>query len=401
MNVLYHHRTAGRGAEGNHIVAFITPVEQTGHEVTIVSPPGVDPRRTAGAVPLDKGATRQCGINRVWQWISTQAPQLVFELAELAYNVQAAVRLCAAVRHRRPAFLYERYAFFLFAGVTVAKVFRIPVLLEVNEIAGIPRARKQVLVRIAIAVEKFVFRRADAIFVVSTYLRDRVLARGALAAAVHVMPNAIDPARFVLNGASGRIRSARGLGDRVVAGFVGWFDDWDRLDLLVDACARVVRKVPNLHLLLVGDGPVAAVLRRRIAEHGIQSHVELTGPVPRKDVPLYIDAMDICVLPDSNPYGSPMVLFEFMALGQAIIAPDLPPIRDVVADGETGVLIRPGNAADLSAALERLLRDPALRARLGASARKQVLRSHTWEANATRILQVGNSFARRGRFHDD
>jgi glycosyltransferase involved in cell wall biosynthesis len=393
MNVLYHHRTAGRGAEGNHIIAFVTPVEQTGHEVTIVSPPGVDPRRTAGAVPLDKGATRQRGINRVWQWISRQAPQLVFELAELAYNVQAAARLCAAIRHRRPAFLYERYAFFLFAGVAVAKLFRIPVLLEVNEIAGIPRARKQVLVRIAIAVEKFVFRRADAIFVVSTYLRERVLARGALAAAVHVMPNAIDPARFDLNGASGRFRSARGLGDRVVAGFVGWFDDWDRLDLLVDACARVVRKVPNLHLLLVGDGPVAAVLRRRIAEHGIQNHVELTGPVPRKDVPLYIDAMDICVLPDSNPYGSPMVLFEFMALGKAIIAPDLPPIRDVMSDGETGVLIRPGNAADLSAALERLLREPALRARLGASARKHVLRSHTWEANANRILQVGNTFA--------
>lgn len=393
MHILYHHRTAGRGAEGHHILAFVNPAEANGHRVTIVSPPGVDPRITAGTVPLDKGASRQCGINRLWQWMSRHAPQFVFELAEFAYNGYAAARLVSAIRSARPSLLYERYAFFLFAGVAVGRFFRVPVLLEVNEVAGIQRARKQLLVRIAIAVERFVFPRADAIFVVSSYLRDRVIERGARPSAVHVLPNAIDPRRFDLNGSRGRIRAAKGLASRVVAGFVGWFDGWDRLDLLVDACARVVHNVPNLHLLLVGDGPVKEELRRRVAAHRIEGHVELTGPVPRNEVPLYIDAMDICVLPDSNQYGSPMALFEFMALGKAIIAPDLPPIRDVVADGETGIVIRPAHAGDLSAALERLMNDADLRKRLGDNARQYVLNAHTWQANANRVLQVGRTLA--------
>jgi glycosyltransferase involved in cell wall biosynthesis len=117
--------------------------------------------------------------------------------------------------------------------------------------------------------------------------------------------------------------------------------------------------------------------------------VDLTGPVPRRDVPAYIDAMDICVLPDSNLYGSPMVLFEFMASGKAVIAPDLPPIRDVVTNGENGLIIRPGDAQALADALRTLLRDSALRSRLGANARTYVLAHRTLKANADTILRVG------------
>jgi len=391
MRVLYHHRTAGRGAEGNHIMAFVTPAESSGHQVTIVSPPGVDPRRTAGAVPLDKGASGARGISRLWQWISKRAPQLVFELAEIAYNAYAGTRIFAEIGRQRPALYYERYAFFLFAGVAAARARGVPVLLEVNEIAGIPRARKQFLVWPAIAVERFLFSRADAIFVVSSYLRDRVIDRGGRATAVHVMPNAIDPRRFELNGNRGLLRGAKGWRDSVVAGFVGWFDHWDRLDLLIDACARIVKDTPNFRLMLVGDGPVTPLLRQRIAEHRLEQHVELTGPVPRQDVPLYIDTMDICVLPDSNSYGSPMVLFEFMVLGKAVIAPDLPPVRDVVRDGDTGVIVRRGDVDALTSALQQLLGDPLLRSRLGTNARSYVLAKRTWHANAEEILRVGHT----------
>ena len=389
MRILYHHRTTGRGAEGNHIMAFVTPAESCGHSVTIVSPPGVDPRRSAGAVPLDKGTSRASGINRLWQLISRRAPQFVFEVSELAYNLYAALRILHTIGREQPSLFYERYAFFLFAGVAAARSRGIPVLLEVNEIGGVPRARRQVFVRLAATIERFVFSRADAIFVVSSYLRDRVITRGARPDTVYVIPNAIDPERFEMPRRHERVRSARQWNNCVVAGFVGWFDSWDRLDILIDACALVVKDAPKLRLLLVGDGPVTPLLRRRIEEHGLQRHVDLTGPVPRHDVPAYIDAMDICVLPDSNLYGSPMVLFEFMASGKAVIAPDLPPIRDVVTNGENGLIIRPGDTQALADALRTLLRDAALRTRLGENARTYVLENRTFQANADEILRVG------------
>ncbi|MBV9085824.1 MAG: glycosyltransferase family 4 protein [Acidobacteriaceae bacterium] len=388
MHFLYHHRTAGRGAEGNHIMALVDPLERAGHTVTIVSPPRVDPRKTAGHVPLDKGASRGRGFSAVWHWISNSAPQVIFEMAELAYNLYASVALAAVIRRKRPDVYYERYAFFLFLGVLTARLFRLPVLLEVNEIAGIERARKQMLVGIAKRVERIVFRRADAIFVVSSFLRDEVIRRGAKPETVHLMPNAIDRRRFHLNGSRNEVRRERGLGSATVAGFVGWFDHWDRLDLLIDAIHELAKTNPKLRLLLVGDGPVAPELRARVEQLRLEDRVILTGAVPRDEVPHYIDAMDICVLPDSNPYGSPMVLFEFMALGKAVIAPDLPPIRDVISDGETGITVPPGNAGSLTATLRRLVDDPALRSQLGGRAQRFVLEHRTWEANANRVFAI-------------
>jgi glycosyltransferase involved in cell wall biosynthesis len=388
MRLVYHHRTAGRGAEGNHIMALVRALEAAGHCISIVSPPGVDPRQTAGHVPLDKGAKTQRGMNRVWQWVSKQAPQILFELLEIGYNFQAIPRLIAALRRERPSAYYERYAFFLFAGVFVARLFRLPVAIEVNEISGIERARKQILTPVARWIERYVFSRANAIFTVSSFLRDEVLRRGGRAGAVHLMPNAIDPRRFELNGARGKVRHDRGLDGAVVAGFVGWFDHWDRLDLLIDAVATLRDSHPELRLMLVGDGPVAPMLREKVHALGIEDRVILTGAVKRDEVSSYIDAMDICVLPDSNPYGSPMVLFEFMALGKAVVAPDIAPIRDVVEDRQTGIIIPRADAACIAATLRDLLADTTLRTRLGAQSREYVLAHRTWSANASRVVQL-------------
>jgi glycosyltransferase involved in cell wall biosynthesis len=394
MHFLYHHRTVGRGAEGNHIMALVDPLERVGHTVTIVSPPHVDPRKTAGHVPLDKGGTRGRGFSAVWHWISNRAPQAMFEIAELTYNLYACLMLAALIRRKRPDVYYERYAFFLFLGVLTARLFRIPVLLEVNEIAGVKRARKQILVGLAKSIERIVFGRADAIFVVSSFLRHEVIRRGARPETVHLMPNAIDRRRFHLNGCRGKVRKECGLHSAIVAGFVGWFDNWDRLDLLIDAMHALAKTHPTLRLLLVGDGPVAAELRAHVEHLRLQDRVIMTGAVPRDEVPHYIDAMDICVLPDSNPYGSPMVLFEFMALGKAVIAPDLPPIRDVVSHGETAMAVPPGNVQALIATLRRLVDDPALRSQLGTRAQQFVYEHRTWEANANRVLTIARQISK-------
>jgi glycosyltransferase involved in cell wall biosynthesis len=395
MHFVYHHRTAGRGAEGNHIMALVRALEAAGHTVSIVSPPGVEPRKTAGQVPLDKGAGRQRGINRLWHWISNHAPQILFECIEIVYNFQAIRRLVRTLRRERPAAYYERYAFFLFAGVVIARLFRLPVLLEVNEICGIERARKQILTPLARWIERYVFSRADAIFTVSSFLRAEVLSRGGRPGRVHLMPNAIDPRRFELNGSRGTIRREYGLNSAVVAGFVGWFDHWDRLDLLIDAIAVLRDSHPDLRLMLVGDGPVTPALRDKIRAHGITDRVILTGAVKRDEVPAYIDAMDICVLPDSNPFGSPMVLFEFMALGKAVVAPDIAPVRDVVEHRQTGIIIPRADVGGIVATLRDLTADTGLRRRLGTQSREYVFQHRTWAANARHVIQLTEQVIQR------
>ena len=85
-------------------------------------------------------------------------------------------------------------------------------------------------------------------------------------------------------------------------------------------------------------------------------------------------------------HASPLKLFEYMAAGRAIVASDLPAWSDVVAHGETALLLPPDDVAAWSEAIDRLLSDSDLRERLGEIARNQALEQHTWDVRAARIL---------------
>lgn len=395
MNIVYHHRTQGRGGEGVHIASLVRALEAEGCTVTIVSPPGVDPLRSAGCLPTDKGTVREQGVSRLWQLVSRHSPQLLFELLELAYNVRAWKVLAPQLAQTSPMVFYERYAFFLRAGVNAAKQAGLPVILEVNEVVGIKRARGQVLTEFGQRIERSVFTRADAIITVSSFLRERIIERGGREGAVHVVPNAVDAAWLNIPPGGEAIRCRLGLNGRAIVGFVGWFDRWDRLDLLIDVVARLATQAPQLVLLLVGDGPVSGSLREQAKRVGLADRVVLTGPVPRSEIVHYIDAMDLCVLPDSNPFGSPIVLFEFMGRGRAVVAPDLLPIRDVVEDEHTGLIVPPGNADALEEAVRRLIGDETLRARLGEAARRHVAERHTWTANSRFVARLATELLER------
>ena len=122
----------------------------------------------------------------------------------------------------------------------------------------------------------------------------------------------------------------------------------------------------------------------------------MSGPVSRADVPDYIDAMDICVLPDSNEFGSPIVLFEFMVMGKPIVGPDVAPVRDVITHGKTGWTVSRSDAADLRSTVEHLLADPALASRVGQAGRRRALECHTWPAVGRVIERVAaNALERR------
>ena len=185
---------------------------------------------------------------------------------------------------------------------------------------------------------------------------------------------------------------------RTVIGFVGTFKPWHGASVLARAFVRLMTERPDhresVRLLLIGGGPGLAEVRDVLGRAGLEPLVAFAGLVPQEEGAAHMAACDILVSPHvPNPdgsrfFGSPTKLFEYMAMGKAILASDLEQIGDVLRHGRTAWLVPPGDVESLAAGLSRLVSDPALRRAMGEAARRDALAHHTWHAHVTRTLQA-------------
>jgi glycosyltransferase involved in cell wall biosynthesis len=150
----------------------------------------------------------------------------------------------------------------------------------------------------------------------------------------------------------------------------------------------VLQREPNCHFLIVGAGELERPFRQYVKDRNLDNSVTLTGWVPHAAVPSHIAAMDVALMPDSNFYGSPIKIFEYMALGKSVIAPALGPLQEVITDGIDGILLPPGDKQALSDAIVRLARDESTRQAVGRKAKETVLAKHTWKRNAERTAEI-------------
>ncbi len=326
--------------------------------------------------------TQRSARNPIWRFISTYCPEFIFELIELLYNAYAFTKLIFA---RRPEVIYERYFIFSIASRLIASLRRCPLVYEINDSSFLQqRVRQLVFVTLARAMERWVLSRADLVVVVShslaTMLQQSV---GVDPKRILVLPNAVE--RDMVVERTEPAQANKHAGDAVVIGFVGLFVPWHGLDLLIDTMAELSRIGIRAHLLLVGDGPVRVEVEWRAKQVGLRDRFTITGTVPHSEVRAWLSRMDVAVLPDSNEYGSPMKIFEYMAAGRAIVAPDYDPVLEVLEHGTNGLTFPRRNRAALRNALAQLSEDSELRLRLGENARRHVLRHHTWDINAERL----------------
>ncbi len=397
LRILYHHRTQGRGAEGNHIVSIVTALRSLGHTVDVLSPPGVDPFDPASSVPVDKATTQTRGWSSLWKLLSRRLPNWLFEIAEMLYNIPEAGRVRGALRAGRYDLVFERYAFFMLAGARAAHSAGCSFLLEANEVSGIPgRARRQSFPRLCAAMERRLIRRCTLAHAVSSYLGDRLVDAGLDRSRLAVVPNGFDVGRLKLHEDRDSMRRKLGFSaDAIVIGFAGWFDHWDRLDLLLEAFGELRRRFPQCRLCLVGAGPADGELRQKAAAMPCAADVLMTGAVARSAVYDHIQTFDIGILPHSNVFGSPIVMFEMMALRIPLVLPRLPPIVDVHGDGggdaPTALLFEPLDQAGCLDALARLVQSGSLRRDVAQRAYDKLLREHTWRQTAQRILTAWES----------
>ena len=180
--------------------------------------------------------------------------------------------------------------------------------------------------------------------------------------------------------------------EQPIALYAGGLLRWKGVDVLVDA-ARDPRLAGALVLVVGGMDRDVAALRARAAG---ASNVRVDGFRPAGDIPLYLAAADVGVVPNratpriSSHYTSPLKVFEALASGLPLVASDLPSLRDVLDDG-TATFVEAEDAGALAGGIATLLDDPGLRARRAAAGRQRVERA-TWTARARRVLaQLGSA----------
>ena len=389
MQIIYLHRTQGHGVEGVHIWSIANGLKNLGHRVTVVSP--------AGAHSTQPQPTQPHKVTRkrpFFAYISQHTPEIIFELAEIAYNFLAWRGLNKSVADAGVDFLYERYAIFAVAGAWFARRRKIPLLLEVNYTSMSPlvRKRSRVLLPLARRIDAWLFRQATAIVVVSSTLRDQLVTDYHVSPAkLLVVPNAADPELFHPLIEPVTEISGVALAHKKIIGFVGSFTPWHGLSLFLEAFKHIAQAHPDALAVLVGDGPQKHEIERKAAEYGLAKRVLFTGAVEHHRLMHYVAAFSLGVMPDSNDYGSPMKIFEYMALGKPVVVPDYAPLLDVVTDGCEGKIFRKKDAHALAACINAYLSDPRALAEAGRKARESVETRYNWQTNAERSLKFALS----------
>ena len=222
-------------------------------------------------------------------------------------------------------------------------------------------------------------RRADAVIALTPRLAGLVTGAGVPAQRVHVIPSGVPDGLF--DGPSAP-EPLVGLPPRPRAVFLGRLHVQKGVDVLV----RAVAMLPGVQLMLAGDGPERAALRRLVASLGIGDRVRFLGFVPRTQVPGLLAAADVLVLPSRYEELGTAVI-EGMRAGVPVVAADTGGVSATVTDGVTGLLVPPGQPTALAAALRRVLTDDGLARRLADAARRRS-RDYSWEVLADRVLGV-------------
>lgn len=281
--------------------------------------------------------------------------------------------------------VYERYSLWSYAAMEWARAAGVPGVLEVNAPLVREQAEHRGLVdRVgAERVAARVFAGASLLVAVSEGVRDYLEGCGVDRARIAVIPNGVDPARFP------DVPGLRETDRRFTVGFLGTLKPWHGLPVLVEAFDRLSRQHPGCRLLLVGDGPERSRLETMVRARGLEHQVVFAGQVPPAQVAAYLASMDCAVAPyEDLPgfYFSPLKVYEYLAAGLPVVASRVGELAGVIRSEDNGLLVPPGDASALAAALERLRQNPALRQRLGRAARDSALREHTWDVRVRQIL---------------
>ncbi len=301
---------------------------------------------------------------------------LLGELVKRRVSARYERALARLVDELRPAVVHAHLFASAAAAAHAVRDLQVPLVVTEHTEAPWRHRRDQ-------AVSGAVYRQADHVVAVSTAIRDLLVAdHGVAPERVEVLlPTTTAP---VSADGPPPVRGGP------VVGLVGRLVPEKGVDVFLRAAALVSAVVPQAAFLVVGDGPLRPDLEHRAATFGLTGRVTFTGY--RSDASGLLAGLDVLTVP-SRSDGSPLVVCEAMAAGVPVVASRVGGLPDLVEDGGSGLLVRPGEAEDLARALVSLLLDPEAARRLGARGRVlAATRSH--DRLVDRMTQLYRDVAR-------
>ncbi|CAN2042470.1 putative Glycosyltransferase WbuB [Candidatus Magnetomoraceae bacterium gMMP-15] len=386
VKIIYHHRTLRTGVEGVHISGVINGLKKKGHDVVEVALITGD-HNDIYKIPEQSKKTK-AGTGKYFKIFAEYFPNFLFRLAELFYNFVGLYKLIPTIfKNRDVNFIYDRYAYFSFAPVLVGKIFKIPVILEANIVTDFKDVRKAALTGLCRIIEHWVIKHSRKVFVVSDRLKDMLIKNGTDKDKIIVQPNAYDIDSLPID--VSHIISKKlmeQLKDKVIICFLGRLLPWYKLEELIKVTSQLKEIYHDIILMIIGDGSERNKLLNIVDEYGLGNVVIFTGRVSHSEATSLVGICDICVIPSTNEWGSPVKLFEYMGIGKAVVAPDIKVVSSVMSDGIHGRLFKPGDFDEFKDHLATLIKDTKLRETMGENGRKYIKNNYTWDHVAERII---------------
>ncbi|MDQ7841260.1 MAG: glycosyltransferase family 4 protein [bacterium] len=378
MRILLTYVTIGRGGDAVQWLALAEGFRLEGHAVTLAGANVIRPYSTGTATARLRGIVR-----RLPWWIRDG-----IEIVLSGVTVWQAWR--AARRHGADLIVHRATTYDL-VGVALAWLLRVPLVAHLD--AHVPVERRyrsesywRWLHERAMAL---LGRHATLVVTPSRPVRHYYREVGIPPGKLLVRRNGVFDRHLRLGLEAVRASPPLARGPVCVLGFVGSLSDWHRVDLLLDALARLVAMngTTAYRLVIAGTGREEAHLKDQAERLGVAHLVEWRGPLSHDRAVATMAECDIAVLPSTLATGAPMKLSEYAAMGRPIIAPALPNIRDLFTPGIEAVLVEPGSAAAIAAAVVLLASDPEAARRIGRAGQARVL-GCTWEATARLMVRA-------------
>lgn len=387
------------GANARIVSELAAAWRDAGHQVTVLTDV---PHYPDDVVPeaYRRGARRDeqrdgVRVLRCPLWISNRASTVGRLLNNLSFSFSLAWR----ARLAGPADVIYVYSppIFLGIGAWLTRLMkRAPIVLNVQDIypdvvIAHGFLKNRWLIRGFQWFERWVYRRAERIVVISQGFRDNLLAKGAPADRLDVIPNCVDPHQFQPAEKQNAWRAEQGYGpDQFVVLYGGNLGHMQDLSTVVEAARLLERERPKIVFALVGDGVERARLEALIARHRL-GNIRLTGACPREAMPGVVAGADACLVMLQSQIAKIWIqskTYEIMAAGRPIIAS----IDDdgdnwrLIAEAGAGVHAEPQNPRALATAICRLADDAELCRQLGESGRRHIEQHYTLQRVANQFL---------------
>jgi glycosyltransferase involved in cell wall biosynthesis len=363
MKILHTEASAGWGGQELRILAEMQGLRERGHELELAAPKGARIHREAAAlgfrvhdVPI--GRKKPAGVFAMRRLLRSGD----FDVVNTHSSTDSWLTALANALVRHP----------------------VPLVRTRHISAPIPRN----------AATRWLYNRASAAIVTTgEKLREELVeVNGFRDVTIRSVPTGIDPERFQPADPVAA-RAALGLAPVFTLGIVATLRSWKGHRFLIDAVGRLRAQGRALQLLVVGDGPQREALEAQVRQAGLAEAVRFAGHDPQPE--RWLRAMDLFALPSYANEGVPQALMQAMMSGLPCITTHVGAIGEVARAGETALIVPTQDAAALAAAIAGLMDDPALRERLGRSARDFALARCTLAAMCDAMEEVFRSVLRR------